>query len=67
MQTYIKQLLIPNGKKPQGRRVWAIDLETVWMPFFTATNTMGDTALPADVLGAPLRLAYNGDGSGKGR
>ena len=63
---YIKSLLIPsNGKKPRARRVWSIDLETVWLPFFTATNTMGDTAIPSDALGAPLRLAYNADGSVK--
>ena len=62
---YIKALLIPNGKKPAGRRVWGIDLETIWLPFFTATNTMGDTAIPADALGCPLRLGYNADGSVK--
>jgi len=62
---YIKSLLIPNGKKPTGRRVWGIDLETIWLPFFTATNTQGDTAIPADSLGAPLRLAYDADGSVK--
>jgi len=63
--TYIKSLLIPNGKKPAGRRVWGIDLETIWLPFFTATNVQGDTAIPADALGAPMRLAYNADGSVK--
>ena len=62
---YIKALLKPNGSKPQGRRVWSIDLEAVWLPFFTATNTMGDTALSAEALGAPLRLAYNQDGTPK--
>src|SRR3990172_124444 len=31
--SYIKSLLIPNGKKPAGRKVWSIDLETVWLPF----------------------------------
>jgi hypothetical protein len=62
---YIKALLIPNGKKPAGRRMWSIDLETIWLPFFTATNTMGDTAIPSDALGAPLRLAFNADGSVK--
>jgi hypothetical protein len=36
---YIKSLVMPNGKKPAGRRVWSIDLETVWLPFFYATNT----------------------------
>ena len=63
---YIKALLIPtNGNKPRARRVWGIDLETIWLPFFTATNTMGDTAIPSDALGAPLRLGYNADGSVK--
>ncbi len=62
---YIKSLLIQNGKKPIGRKVWSIDLETVWLPFFTATNAMGETAIPAEALGAPLRLAYNADGSVK--
>jgi hypothetical protein len=63
---YIKALLLPtNGNKPRARRVWGIDLETIWLPFFTATNTTGDTAIPADALGAPLRLGYNADGSVK--
>jgi len=62
---YIKSLLMPNGKKPAGRKVWSIDLETVWLPFFTATNTVGDTCIPPDAIGAPLRLAYDPDGSVK--
>ena len=62
---YIKSLLIPNGRKPAGRKVWSIDLEQVWLPFFTATNTVGDTHISPDALGAPLRLGYNADGSVK--
>jgi len=62
---YIKALLIPNGHKPKGRKVWSIDLETVWLPFYTATNTMGETHLSPDALGAPLRLAFDADGSVK--
>jgi len=63
---YIKSLLIPNnGNKPRSRRIWGIDLELVWLPFFLATNTQGDTAMPADALGSPLRLGYNADGSVK--
>ena len=63
--SYIKQLLRPNGSKRQGRRVWSIDLETVWLPFFHATNVMGDTAIPADALGSPIRLAFDKDGAVK--
>jgi len=64
-QNYIKALLKPNGKKPTTRRVWSIDLEGVLLPLFTATNTMGDTMIPHEALGAPLRLAYNADGTVK--
>ena len=62
---YIKSLLKPNGSKPTGRRVWSVDLEAVWLPLFTATNTTGDTVIPHDALGSPLRLAYNQDGTVK--
>ena len=64
--TYIKSLIVPrNGQKVRARRVWGIDLAMVWLPFLTATNTAGETHLPPDALGAPLRLAYNPDGSVK--
>ena len=63
--TYIKSLVTPNGKKPAGRRVWSLDLELVWLPFFSATNLQGDTSIPMDALGAPLRLAYGQDGAVK--
>ena len=64
--TYIKSLIVPrNGQKVRARRVWGIDLAMVWLPFLTACNTAGETHLPPDALGAPLRLAYNPDGSVK--
>ena len=61
--SYIKALLAPGRSKSGSRRAWSIDVENVWVPFFTATNIMGDTHLPDDVLGAPLRLAKAKDGS----
>ncbi len=61
--SYIKALLQPTQQKSAGRKVWSIDLEQVWLPFFVATNTMGDTAIPLEALGAPLRLAYDKDGA----
>ena len=57
--SYIKSLLTPTTKQPQGRKVWSIDLQQVWLPFFTATNTMGDTAIPSEAIGCPLRLGYD--------
>lgn len=63
--SYIKALLQPNGKKAPSRRVWSIDLETTWVPFFTATNVTGETTVPSEDLGAPLRLAKAKDGSVK--
>ena len=60
---YIKSLVTPTTKQPQGRKVWSIDLEQVWLPFFTATNTMGDTAIPASAIGCPLRLGYDKAGA----
>jgi len=65
MPEYIAMLLTPTASKPQGRKVWSIDLETVWLPFFTASNVMGKTAIPPEALGAPLRLAYGKDGVAK--
>lgn len=62
---YITSLLKPTASKGKARRVWSIDLETVWLPFFTATNTEGLTLIPHEALGCPLRLAYNKDGSPK--
>ncbi len=62
---YITALLQPTGKKNATRKVWSIDLEYVWLPFFTATNVQGDTAIPHEAIGAPLRLAKAKDGSVK--
>ena len=56
---YIKSLVTPTTKQPQGRKVWSIDFQQVWLPFFTATNTMGDTAIPSEAIGCPLRLGYD--------
>ena len=61
----IKYLLAPNGNKPTGKRIWSLDLETIWLPFFTASNLQGGMAIPLEALGAPLRLGYDQDGSVK--
>ncbi len=64
--SYVKSLLQhSNGKKGPSRKVWSIDLESTWVPFFTATNVMEETAVPSEDLGAPLRLVKAKDGSVK--
>ena len=59
---YIKALLVPPTSGGASRRAWSIDVESTWVPFFTATNVMGETSLPEEVLGAPIRLAKSPDG-----
>ena len=60
---YIASLFKPIAKKQTGRKVWSIDLQTTWIPFFTASNTMGVTSIPHEAIGYPVRLAYSADGA----
>lgn len=62
---YMALLFKPNAKSSNSRKVWSIDLESVWVPYFTASNTVGVSNIPNEALGAPLRLAFNPDGSVK--
>jgi hypothetical protein len=59
---FITALLAPAKGSKGSRRAWGIDVETVWVPFFTATNVDGKTFLDDDILGAPIRLAKTKDG-----
>ncbi len=63
---YIRSLVRPSvsGNK-NGRKVWSIDLETFWVPFFTATTTSGAKVVSSEALGAPLRLVKDTDGAVK--
>lgn len=60
---FVHTLVTPTGRNPQERKSWSIGIESVWVPFFSATNVMGETDIPDDVLGMPLRLAKSKDGS----
>ncbi|MFH1140367.1 MAG: hypothetical protein V1724_01560 [Chloroflexota bacterium] len=63
---YIQNLMKPPASTPSSdRKVWSVPLNGVWLPFFTATNVTGASAISADVLGAPLRLAREQDGTPK--
>ncbi len=59
---YIQTLLKPTSKPQAARKVWSVDLENVWVPFFTAANVAGGASIPSEDLGAPLRLAKTKDG-----
>lgn len=61
---HITALLEPIARGTD-RKVWSISLAAIWLPFFTATNVEGQTAIDADVLGAPLRLQKETDGMPK--
>ncbi len=62
---YIKSLVIPQTKRPTKRNAWGIDFATVWLPFFTACNAMGDTHIASDAIGCPLRVGYDKTGAVK--
>jgi hypothetical protein len=61
-QDFITALLAPSKGTRGSPRAWGIGVEAIWVPFFTATSVEGTTALPDDVLGAPIRLAKTKDG-----
>lgn len=63
---YIVSLLAPRPVQAKStRRVWGMSLQDVVLPFLVASNVTGNTAIPHDALGAPVRLAYDKDGSVK--
>ena len=62
---YVSALLMPHAESKSDRRVWSVPLLGVWVPFFTATNAAGETDIGSDVLGAPIRLQKNQDGTPK--
>ncbi len=62
---FVLSLLTPRPGKVADRKVWSVELLGVWIPFFTATNTAGVSAIPAEALGAPLRLQKEQDGTPK--
>ena len=62
---FIDMLLRPAPIRTAERKVWGIGLETVVVPFLTATNVCNKTAIPSEALGAPLRLQYDKDGQPK--
>ena len=63
----IANLLRPKegNSAPVDRRSWSIPIAGVWVPFFMATNANGESNIPSEVLGAPLRLAKEKDGTPK--
>lgn len=63
--SHITTLLQPLPEQGTDRRAWSIPLKGVWLPFFLATNTAGETAVSPEALGASLRLMREKDGTPK--
>ena len=58
--------MLAPSTKAISRRAWGVDVETFWVPVFTAAKVMGHIQdLPDESLGAPIRLAHNKDGAVK--
>ena len=55
--SFISALVTPGPGAASGKKSWSVDVESVWVPFFTATNAQGDTDISPETLGAPIRLA----------
>lgn len=55
----------PVKEGAADRRSWGIPVFGVWVPFFTATNTKGESHISAEALGYPVRLAKDKDGTPK--
>ena len=56
---FISALVTPGPGAASGKKSWSVDVEQVWVPFFTATNAQGDTDISPETLGAPIRLAID--------
>jgi hypothetical protein len=65
LSAHFGAMLAPSTKAI-SRKAWGLDVETFWVPVFTAAKVMGYAQdLPDESLGAPIRLAYDKDGSVK--
>ena len=60
--SFISALVTPGPGAASGKKSWSVDVESVWVPFFTATNAQGDTNVSPETLGAPIRLAVDKPG-----
>ena len=59
----ISSLIKPCPKAEGDKRAWSIPVFGVWVPFYTAKNATGEAHISHEALGAPVRLAKDGDGS----
>jgi hypothetical protein len=59
----ISTLIKPCPKVSGDKRAWSIPVFGVWVPFFTGKNATGETHISHEALGAPVRLAKDGNGS----
>ncbi len=64
LRAYFKAMVTPGSPKASSRKAWSIDVESVWVPFYTAlkADPGANFHISDDALGAPLRLAKTKDG-----
>ena len=58
----IHSLMKQSPDKAKDRSVWGLPLNGLWIPFFMATNTVGESNIDSGSLGCPLRLSVDKDG-----
>ena len=58
----IHSLMKQSPDKAKDRSVWGLPLNGLWIPFLTATNTVGESNIDSGSLGCPLRLSVDKDG-----
>lgn len=58
----VKAMVTPRHKPVSEKRAWSIAVESVWVPFYMATNTAGLTEIGSEALAHPVEIAYGKDG-----
>lgn len=58
----VKVMVTPRHKPVSEKRAWSIGVQSVWVPFYMATNAAGLTEIDPESLAHPVEIAYGKDG-----
>ena len=58
----VKSMVTPRHKPVSEKRAWSIGVQSVWVPFYMATNAAGLTEVDSHSLAHPVEIAYGKDG-----